>query len=117
MVPFTVDGVDHALVAAVLGYEHGIGVRSGCFCAQPYVAHLLDLEPDVRDTWQDRARVGDKRGAPGMVRASLGLANDGEDVDRLLDAVRRVVAGDVLGTYVADEHGEYRPSRPAAVAS
>ena len=41
VVPFTIDGVDHGLVAAVLGYEHGIGVRSGCFCAQPYVAHLL----------------------------------------------------------------------------
>ena len=41
VIPFNVEGVSHGLVAAVLGYEHGIGVRSGCFCAQPYVAHLL----------------------------------------------------------------------------
>ncbi len=33
VIPFTVEGIDHALIAAVLGYEHGVGVRSGCFCA------------------------------------------------------------------------------------
>src|SRR5262249_53594021 len=43
VVPFTVDGIHHGEVAAVLGYEHGIGIRNGCFCAQPYMAHLLDL--------------------------------------------------------------------------
>jgi cysteine desulfurase/selenocysteine lyase len=31
------------LVAAILGYEGGIGVRSGCFCAHPYVVHPLGL--------------------------------------------------------------------------
>src|SRR5918996_292270 len=35
VIPFTVDGLEHGLVAAVLGYEHGVGVRHGCFCAQP----------------------------------------------------------------------------------
>jgi Aminotransferase class-V len=35
VIPFNLDGVPHALVAAILGYEGGIGVRNGCFCAQP----------------------------------------------------------------------------------
>jgi cysteine desulfurase / selenocysteine lyase len=35
VIPFTVDGLEHGLVAAVLGYEHSVGVRSGCFCAHP----------------------------------------------------------------------------------
>ena len=57
VVSFAVEGLDHAYVAAVLGYEHGIGVRSGCFCAQPYIAHLLRL---------DRGRTGTvaRSGAP-----------------------------------------------------
>jgi selenocysteine lyase/cysteine desulfurase len=32
---FTVEGVPHALVAARLAAEEGIGVRYGCFCAHP----------------------------------------------------------------------------------
>src|SRR5512143_1023862 len=34
VVPFTVDGMDHALVATILSAEGGIGVRNGNFCAQ-----------------------------------------------------------------------------------
>ena len=36
-------GVDHALVAARLSAEWGIGVRHGCFCAHPYLIRLLGL--------------------------------------------------------------------------
>ena len=43
MAAFTVDGVHHALVAARLSAEFGIGVRHGCFCAHPYVVRLLGL--------------------------------------------------------------------------
>ena len=38
--------VDHRLVAARLAHEHGIGVRDGCFCAQPLVATLLGIPAD-----------------------------------------------------------------------
>ncbi len=51
VIPFTLDGLDHALVAAILGYEHGVGVRSGCFCAQPYMSHLLGLDGAQRRAW------------------------------------------------------------------
>ncbi len=49
VIPFTIDKIDHTLIAAVLGYEHGVGVRSGCFCAHPYVAHLLSLDQSRHD--------------------------------------------------------------------
>ena len=39
----TSTAMHHALVAAILGYEGGIGVRNGCFCAQPYVVRLLGV--------------------------------------------------------------------------
>ena len=99
VIPFTIDGVDHGLVAAVLGYEHGIGVRSGCFCAHPYIAHLLRLDRAEATAWVERARHGDKRGAPGMVRISFGCYNDRGDVDR-----RRATrsSGSSPATYAAD---------------
>ena len=74
VVPFTLEGVDHGLVAAVLGYEHGIGVRSGCFCAHPYMAHLLGLDQRESEAWA--RRVGARRQGRG--------AGHGADQPRLL---------------------------------
>ena len=42
---FVVEGIPHALVAARLSAEFGIGVRHGCFCAHPYLLRLLGLSP------------------------------------------------------------------------
>ena len=109
VIPFTVAGVDHGQVAAILGYEHGVGVRSGCFCAHPYVASLLDLEGSDADAWIGRARHGDKRGAPGMVRLSLGGYNDERDIDAAVSGIEQVVAGEYLGQYRADVDGSFHP--------
>jgi selenocysteine lyase/cysteine desulfurase len=114
VVPFTVAGVHHGLVSAALGYEHGIAVRSGCFCAHPYVARLLGLDRVAVERWMQRVRQGDKRDAPGMVRASLGLYNTDDEVDRLVGAVEQIAAGRIAGEYHGDDHGEYRPLRGAA---
>lgn len=110
VIPFTVDGLDHALVAAVLGYEHGIGVRSGCFCAHPYLARLLGLDATEAAAWADRVGRGDKRGAPGMVRISFGCYNDADDVDRVVAAVEQIVAGDISGDYRTGPDGSLRPA-------
>ncbi len=72
VVTFTVDGIDPGLVAAVLSAEHGVGVRDGKFCAHPLLARLgLDS---------------------GAVRASVGVGTGSDDVDRLVSAVRGLVA-------------------------
>ena len=118
VIPFNVEGVDHGLVAAILGFEHGISVRSGCFCAQPYVAHLLGLDRAEIRRRITRAREGDKRGAPGMVRVSFGIGNELADVDQVIGAVQRIVDGDVAGHYCCDRHGDHHPTglRTAGVA-
>ena len=90
---FTVEGMHHALVAARLSAEFGIGVRHGCFCAHPYLLRLLGVGPaGVADA---RAAVlrGDRSGIPGAVRASCGLGTSGEDVDALLTALRTMLGG------------------------
>ena len=103
VVPFTLDGQDSGLVAAALGYEHGIGVRSGCFCAQPYIAHLLEL------TAGEVLAGGRATSLAGAVRLSLGAYNDTGDIDRAVEAIELVAAGAVRGTYVRDPDGSWAP--------
>ena len=93
LVTFTVTGVPHALVAARLSAEHGIGVRHGCFCAHPYLVRLLGLGPDeIAHRW-DAVRHGDRRTMPGAVRASAGLSTSTDDIDRLVTAVADIASG------------------------
>ncbi len=110
VLPFTIAGLEHGLVAAVLGYEHGVGVRSGCFCAHPYVTHLLQLSRADAAAWVEPARHGDKRGVPGLVRISFGCYNDVHDVDRVVQGLERVVAGDIAADYRADLDGSFHPA-------
>jgi selenocysteine lyase/cysteine desulfurase len=109
VIPFTVAGFDHGLVAAVLGYEHGVGVRHGCFCAQPYIHHLLGLGRVESGRRLDRARGGEQRGVPGMVRISLGAYNDIADIDRAVRALEWLVAGDIQGAYRVGCDGSFVP--------
>ena len=87
VIAFNVGSMPHALVAAVLGYEAGIGVRSGCFCAQLYVAHLLGRAAGRPDRWEARHLAEQRAERPGMVRLSLGVYNTRGDVDVLVDDV------------------------------
>ena len=110
VIPFNLDGFSHFLVAAILGYEGGIGVRSGCFCAHPYVVHLLQLPEDEAYDWQNQIIQGDKSNMPGMVRASFGCYNNEEDVDRFIEMLMRIVDGDIQGDYDLNRAtGEYTP--------
>jgi len=103
VVPFNVADLSHFLVAAILGYEHGIGVRNGCFCAHPYVVHLLDLPEREQEVWRQQAAEGDKSSLPGMVRASLGCYNTEDDIDRLAEAVEMIARGEYSGDYVVHQ--------------
>jgi selenocysteine lyase/cysteine desulfurase len=99
VVTFNIEGMHNALAAAILSAEAGIGVRNGCFCAHPYVKLLLRLSPEEDARFTAEVRAGDKRNLPGMVRASFGCYNTREDVDALLEALGRIVRGEVRGEY------------------
>jgi selenocysteine lyase/cysteine desulfurase len=110
VIPFNLHGLSHFLVAAILGYEGGIGVRSGCFCAHPYVVHLLQLGEEEAATWRGQLLAGNKSNMPGMVRASFGCYSNTEDIDRLIAMLERIVRGDVQGDYrLKPSTGEYVP--------
>jgi selenocysteine lyase/cysteine desulfurase len=110
VIPLQLTGLSHFLAAAVLGYEFGIGVRSGCFCAHPYILHLLGLTPDEARRVRERMLSGDKSDMPGLIRASFGLYNTLEDIDALVEALSCIVQGKYRGNYVQNTaSGEFRP--------
>jgi selenocysteine lyase/cysteine desulfurase len=113
---FTLDKMHHALVAARLSAEFGIGVRHGCFCAHPYLIRLLGVGRDGVDRARAAVQRGDRSTIPGAVRASCGLGTTGDDVDSLLGALRLLAAGEPPpATYVQDDiTGDFWPDSAAA---
>ena len=110
VIPFKIEGYSHFLVAAILGYEFGIGVRSGCFCAHPYILHLLGLTTEQARAVRERMLAGDKSDMPGLVRISFGLYNTLEDVDALVEALTYIALGQYQGNYDQEPRtGEYTP--------
>ncbi len=110
VIPVMLENISHFLAAAVLGYEYGIGVRSGCFCAHPYILQLLGLTRQQAHAVQERMLAGDKREMPGLIRASFGLYNSKEEVDALVDALDCISRGKYQGKYIqTPSTGEYYP--------
>jgi selenocysteine lyase/cysteine desulfurase len=110
VIPFGLEGISHFKVASILGYEFGIGVRSGCFCAHPYILHLLKLTTQEAQSVRSRMLAGDKSDMPGLVRASFGLYNSLEEVDVLVEALQHIARGEFQGVYTQNiASGEYLP--------
>lgn len=111
VIPLIVRGVPHFLVASILGYEFGIGVRNGCFCAHPYILHLLNINSKEADSVRASVLSGDLRYRPGLVRISFGLYNSFEEVDVLAEALTCIASGNYKGKYVQEKAtGEYQPA-------
>ena len=111
VIAFNLESVPHALVAAILGYEGGIGVRNGCFCAQSYVAHLLGIAAGRPARWLPEHLAAQRADRPGMVRLSLGVYNTRNDVDALAGMLERIVRRDYRGVYSrAADSSDYSPA-------
>ncbi len=87
LVSFALDGMDHRTVSRILSYEDGIAVRSGMFCAHPYVVRLLGLSEGQIDYYRKHR----EEPLPGLVRVSLAFCNTEEDVDRLVRLLKHIV--------------------------
>ncbi len=110
VISFNIKGVDHALVAAVLSFEGGIGVRNGCFCAHPYVKRLLNVSTEKSKDVERHILARDRSQIPGAVRVSFGLYNRKEEIDHLCDMLQMIIKRQYKGTYKLDkERGEYHP--------
>lgn len=85
IISFNIEGLHHERVARILAAEGGISVRSGCFCAQPYVQKLLNISSEEIENYRiDKSRL------PGMVRISFGLYNDYNEVDLFIYLLNKI---------------------------
>ncbi len=86
IISFNIEGVHHGTLAKILSYEFGIAVRSGCFCAQPYMQKLLNVSQEeiVRNMSLP------KEVYPGTVRISFGMYNTIDEINRLLYAIDEI---------------------------
>ncbi len=114
VITFNLDGVPHELTAAALAWEDGIAVRSGCFCAHPYILHLLGLKPQHVARIIQKKRTGDLSGIPGMVRVSIAAYNNKKDIDRLVECLGKITnmarSGELAERYVfSRETGAFYP--------
>jgi selenocysteine lyase/cysteine desulfurase len=110
VISLNVNGMDHALVSAILSYEGGIGVRNGCFCAHPYVKSLLGVTPEQAKEVEKHILARDRSKIPGTFRISFGLYNTKEEIDRFCTVLSKIIKQDYKGDYIVDkERGEYYP--------
>ena len=111
VIPLNLKGVSHYLLAAILGHEFGIGVRNGCFCAHPYLLDLMKI-PEAEATRVRQSIVeGDRSNIPGLVRVSFGLYNTTDEIDALVDALKKISKGEYEGEYVQEiSTGEFSPT-------
>lgn len=91
IIPFAIEGWPPYAVAEVLGDEYGIGVRSGCFCAQPYVACLLGVQDDSKRL-RALPKKSQKQLLPGLVRISLAFYNTTDEIDELCIALEKIAS-------------------------
>ncbi|MBP2627877.1 MAG: Cysteine desulfurase [Firmicutes bacterium] len=87
LISFTMQGIDYNVLAEILSLEAGIAVRSGLFCAHPYVEKLLNLSSEDLEYFHHNHDVP----VPGLVRISLGLYNNYNEIDILLQFLDRIV--------------------------
>lgn len=86
IIPFNIEGIHHEIVAKILASEGGIAVRSGCFCAQPYIQKLLKIDPKDIEKYKDDLTLP----RPGMVRVSFGLYNNFEEINIFIELLREI---------------------------
>lgn len=88
VISFNLPGFNHAQLGAILCSEAGIAVRTGCFCAQPYIRKLMKEKENKNNLAVYQQKEADK--LPGMVRVSLAAYNTREEIDVLVRQLKKI---------------------------
>jgi selenocysteine lyase/cysteine desulfurase len=82
VISFSFKGLMPDVVAKELA-RNGIGVRYGCHCAHILIKHLLKVPPKLEQLQRIIVKLFPRIVLPGVVRISLGLGNNSDDIDVL----------------------------------
>lgn len=91
VVTLSFDKIPFNLAANRLAEIGGIGVRSGCFCAHLLGKQLLDISSMralLLDIYFHVSPKTAKNIIPGLVRVSIGLENDRDDIQQVVKAIQ-----------------------------
>ncbi|HET9954660.1 MAG TPA: aminotransferase class V-fold PLP-dependent enzyme [Polyangiaceae bacterium] len=106
--PFTLDGYQPFHLAAILEHEHGIEVRAGTICNHRLVRRWFNVDEAGQAAVESAIEQGNRLASYGIARASLGIHNTTEDVDRLVDALSAIrMHGPALKYRPVPEHESY----------
>lgn len=94
---FNVEGIPNELASAILNYEGAIATRNGCFCAHPYIQHLMNVK-DAEECFL-KYKAGKTMFLMGAVRATIGIYNTIEEIDELLRMVKVIRNKEWKGEY------------------
>ena len=111
-ISFNILNMDHGLVAAILNDYFNIAVRNECFCAHPYVEKMLHMthkEEISNLECQDNRLAWTVEPWMGMVRASFGIYNSKNDVDKLISALSKIIDNKEYysNQYAINNNGDY----------
>ena len=87
VVPFNFKHIHHSKAGKLFQDKRGIAVRTGCFCAHPYVMRLLGISNEERYQYLENNELE----SPGMIRASFGLYNTEREVDEFLNCTEDII--------------------------
>jgi selenocysteine lyase/cysteine desulfurase len=101
-----------ALVGAILAWCFAIGIRTGCFCAGPYMQELQHIPVGEANAFAEKVHTRQDRDVPYFCRASFSIDKDFQDIDILVEALKKIKEG--IRFYRArfefdEETGTYRP--------
>lgn len=94
IISFNMKGLEHEELATILSREGGIAVRTGCFCAQPYVQKLLGIS----NIEMKKYRQDESLPRPGLVRISFGIYNDYNEIYLLAHLLKQISESMSQGT-------------------
>lgn len=106
---FHIDGIEHGLIGAYLGYEKAIGVRTGLLCQFNLIKKFIYLTSDFsclkilnnqQEQWIHNF---------GLTRVSCGMGNSVEDIIKLTQALNYLIEFGPVAKYHSDNNGNYRP--------
>lgn len=88
--PFDLEGIDSKLVAEILAVEYGIGVRAGSFCTYELNRKNKKISDYEDEQISRETEKGITKNVPSVVRASLSLVNNPQDIDSLVKALSEI---------------------------
>lgn len=90
VIVFGLKSIIPSRLANELALQRGIGVRSGCHCAHMTVKQALQIPRSLENFQRLLLNLFPRLSLPGLVRVSFGIENSMEDVDALINELRKI---------------------------